>query len=93
MTTNHEEFEPKQIQTNIEKAIISFLNKNRRRAFRSVEIMDGINFQTEFSNIFRALFSGIAIFAFPSILNNLVSRGKIKSKIIHGEFCYMAKMA
>jgi len=91
MPISRNEFESGQILTQLEKSIVSFLEKNRDRAFTMGEIMDGINIQTDFSDIFKAIVSGIYIFGFPSILNNLVAKGKIRMNIIQGLYYYMAK--
>jgi hypothetical protein len=53
--------------------------------------MDGINIQTDFSDIFKAILSGIYILWLPSFLNNLVAKGKIRYNIIQGQYYYMAK--
>jgi hypothetical protein len=85
------EFESGQILSDLEKRIISFLEKGHAQAFTSDEIMDGINFQTDFSNVVVGLLSGIAILGFPTILNNLVAKGKIRINIIKGQYYYLAK--
>ncbi|GAI49070.1 unnamed protein product, partial [marine sediment metagenome] len=43
MPISKDEFESGRRIPELEKAIISFLERNRSRAFTSIEIMDGIN--------------------------------------------------
>lgn len=85
------EFESGQILSDLEKRIVSFLEKDRSQAYTSDEIMDGVHFQTDFSNIVVGFLSGIAILGFPTILNNLVAKGKIRMNLIKGRYYYMAK--
>lgn len=91
MPISRNEFEEGQILTDIEKTIISFLEKNRNTAYTSIEIMDGINFQRNYSDLWKIIISGLALWGFPQILNGLVAKGKIKYNIIKGEYYYTAK--
>ena len=91
MPISRDEFESGQVLTELERTIISFLDKNRGRAFKSSEIMDGVNMQTDFSDILRAILSGLIIFGFPSILRDLVAKGKIRMNFIDERYYYMAK--
>jgi hypothetical protein len=91
MPISRSEFESRQILSEIEKRVISFLERNRDKAFTFGEIMDGIHFQTDFSDFLKAILSGISIMGFPLILNNLVTKGKIRMDIINGNNYYAAK--
>ena len=91
MPISRDEFESGQVLTALERRIISFLDKNRDRAFASNEIMDGINLQTDFGDVLKAIVSGLIIFGFPSILRDLVVKGKIRMDFIGGRYYYMAK--
>jgi len=91
MPISKDEFESGRVLTELEKSVISFLERNRNKAFEIGEIMDSINIQTNFSDLWKAIASGIFIFGFPSILNNLVTSGKIRMNIIRGIYYYMAK--
>lgn len=91
MPIEKSEFESGKILSDLEKAVISFLDRNRNKAFTVGEIMDGINIQTDFSDFWKSIASGLIIFGFPSILNNLVTSGKIRMNIINGTYYYMAK--
>jgi len=91
MPVSRSEFESGQILTELESRIITFLGKNRTQAFTSNEIMDGINFQTDFSNIVVAILSGLSVLGFPTILKDLVTKGKIRTNIIQGQYYFMAK--
>ena len=91
MPIDRSEFESGRVLTETEKAVISFLERNRNRAFTMGEIMDGINIQTSFSDFWKTIISGIAIVGFQSILSNLFTSGKIRMNIIDGIYYYMAK--
>jgi len=91
MPISKDEFESGRVLTELEKSVISFLERNRNKAFTIGEIMDSINIQTNFSDLWKSIASGIFIFGFPSILNNLVTSGKIRMNIIHGIYYYMTK--
>jgi hypothetical protein len=91
MPIEKSEFDSGVVLSELEKAVVSFLEKNRNNAFTSIEIMDGINVKTNFSDLWKAIASGIIIFGMPTILNNLVVKGKIKTNIIKGTQYYMTK--
>ena len=91
MPISSDEFESGQVLTALEKSIIVFLDNNRGRAFTSNEIMDGIDIQTDFSDFFKAIVSGLIIFGLPSILRDLVVKGRIRKNIIDSQYYYMAK--
>ena len=91
MPISKSEFESGQVLSEVEKAILAFLAIDRNNAFTMGEIMDGINMQVNFSDFWKAVVSGIAVVGFQSILNNLVTSGKIKVNIIKGIYYYMAK--
>lgn len=91
MPISRDEFESGQVLTKLERAIVSFLERNRKSAFASYEIMDGINLRTDFSDIWKSIVSGLILFGFPSILDNLATKGKIKKNLISGQYYYMAK--
>jgi len=90
MPISKDEFESGQILSEVEKAILHFLATNLGNAYTMVEIMEGIDIQTSFSDLWKAIVSGIAIVGFQSILNNLVTNRKIKVNIIRGTYYYMA---
>ena len=95
MPISKDEFESGRVLTELEKSVISFLERNRNKAFTIGEIVGGINIQTNFSDFWKAIISvrahAIAIIGFHSILTNLVISGKIRMNIIHGIYYYMAK--
>jgi hypothetical protein len=91
MPINRDEFESGRVLSNLERAIVAFLEKSRDKAFPSDEIMDGIHLQTDFSDIFRAIISGVVVLGFPSILQRLATDRKIRMNIIGGRYYYMAK--
>jgi hypothetical protein len=91
MPIEKSEFDSGIVLTELEKSAVSFLEKNRNKAFTMLEIMDGINLQTNFGDLWKAIESGIIVFGMPTILSNLVAKGKIKTNIINGTLYYMAK--
>lgn len=91
MPIDRSEFESGKVLGELEKAVISFLNENRNKAFTMSDIMDGIHFQRSFKDLWKTILSVIGIAAFQSILNNLVTSGKIRMNIINGIYYYMAK--
>jgi hypothetical protein len=91
MPIDKDEFESKHILSDLEKSVISFLKKTPTKAYTMREIMDGINIQTNFKDIWNAILSGAFLFGFSSILNDLANCGKIKMEIINGTYYYMAK--
>jgi len=95
MPISKDEFESGRVLPELEKSVISFLERNRNKAFTIGEIMGGINIQTTFSDFWKAIISvrvhAIAIIGLHSILANLVISGKIRMNIIHGVYYYMAK--
>jgi hypothetical protein len=91
MPISKSEFESGKVLSQLEKSVIAFLERNRDKAFTVNEIMDGINIQTDFRDLWKAIVSGIFILWFPSMLNNLVTQEKIRMNIIQGIYYYMAK--
>ena len=91
MPIEKDEFESGRILSDIEKAVIAFLKKNPNKAFTISEIIDGINLKADFHDFWNAVFSVIGIWAFQSILNNLVTSRKIRVNIINGIYYYMAR--
>lgn len=85
------EFDSGVVLSDLEKSAVSFLEKSRNNAFTMLEIMDGIDLQTDYGDLWKAIESGIIIFGMPTILSNLVAKGKIKTNIIKGTLYYMAK--
>ena len=91
MPIDKSEFDAGVVLIELEKSAVSFLEKNRNNAFTMLEIMDGINLETNFGDLWKAIASGIIVFGMPTILSNLVAKGKIKTNIIKGTLYYMAK--
>jgi hypothetical protein len=91
MPISKTEFESGQVLSEIERNILTFLARNRGNAYTMGEIMDGINLQTNFNDLWKAIVSGIAVAGFQSILNNLVVCEKVRMNVIQGIYYYMAK--
>jgi hypothetical protein len=91
MPIERSEFESGKVLGEVEKAVVSFLNRSQNNAFTMGEIMDGINIQTSFKDFWKTIVSLIGLVAFQSILNNLVTSGKIRVNIVQGTYYYMAK--
>lgn len=85
------EFESGKVLSNLEKAVIAFLERNRTNAYTMGDIMDGINFQTDFRDLWKAVLSGIAMVGLQGTLNNFVTEKRIRVNIINGTYYYMAK--
>lgn len=91
MPISRKEFESGQVVTELERMVIAFLEGHHDSAYTMGDIMEGINIQTSFSDLWKAIVSGLFIFGFADFLNNLVVQGKIRSNIINGMNYYMAK--
>ncbi|HMK94747.1 MAG TPA: hypothetical protein VK536_05020 [Candidatus Limnocylindrales bacterium] len=91
MPIDKEEFESGHVLTDIEKKVISFLESNPDKAFTSNEIIDGINMQTDFTDFWKAVSSGINLLGFPYVLYRLVNEGRIRTNFINGKYYYMVK--
>jgi hypothetical protein len=91
MPIEKSEFDSGVVLSELEKSAVSFLENNRDKAFTMLEIMDGIDLQTDYGDLWKAIESGIIVFGMPAILSNLVSKGKIKTNIVKGTLYYMAK--
>lgn len=91
MPISRKEFESGQVVTELERTVVTFLEEHRGYAYTMGEIMEGTNIQTSFSDLWKAIVSGLFIFGFADFLNNLVIQGKIKSNIINGMNYYTAK--
>lgn len=91
MPISRSEFESGKVLSEVEKAIVTFLERNRSNAYSLGEIMDGMNFQTDFRDLWKAVLSGVAIVGLQVTLNNLVTEKRIRVNIIQGTYYYMAK--
>jgi len=91
MPISRSEFESGKVLSEVEKAIVAYLERNRNNAYTMGEIMDGINFQTDFRDLWKAVLSGIAVVGLQVTLNNLVTEKRIRVNIIQGTYYYMAK--
>jgi hypothetical protein len=68
MPIEKSEFDSGVVLSELEKSVVSFLENNRSNAFTMLEIMDGINLETNFGDLWKAIESGIIIFGMPTIL-------------------------
>jgi hypothetical protein len=91
MPISRSEFESGRVLGQVEKAVIGFLERNRNNAYSISEIIDGINLKADFGDVWNVILFVIGIAAFQSILNNLVTSGKIRMNIINGMPYYMTK--
>lgn len=91
MPITRREFESGRVLSDLEIAVVHFLNTHSDNAYTMDEIMDGINIQTDFSDLWKAILSGVFVFGFADFLNNLVANNEIKSNIINGMNYYTAK--
>jgi hypothetical protein len=91
MPISKDEFESGQVLSALTKSIVTFLKKNPDNAYTSSELMEGINFQADFRDFFRAMISGLAILMSPNILDDLAVKGTIRKNFIDGQYYYIAK--
>ena len=88
MPIDKEKFE--MVSIKLEDEIISFLKKRPEKAFTADEIMGSTSFHIDFD---LAGTSKIAMFMaanFVSILQDLVSKGKLSRKLVHNRMYFMA---
>ena len=90
MPITKKEFEQGKVMSDIKKTVIAFLKKNHENAYTMTDIMDGINFQTKYSDLWHTIISGVALYGFQLILNELINEGEIRVNIINGIYYYMA---
>ena len=90
MPIKGEEFKAGKLESELEKEIVSFFKENKEEAFDPNEIMEAVNFQTDYSTLKESLVSNIGIHGFIATLDGLVSKGKIEKKFINDRFYYMA---
>jgi len=85
MPIDKTEFQKGKNQTEIEDNILAFLNERKENAFTSNEVMEGVNFHSNFSTLETTRISTFAIADFNAILHDLVSKGRIRVKIVEGQ--------
>jgi len=90
MPIDKAEFQKGKSQTEIEDNILAFLNERKENAFTSNEIMEGVNFHSNFSTLETTRISTFAIVDFNTILHELVSKGRIRIKIVEGQVYFAA---
>jgi hypothetical protein len=84
MPITKQEFESGKIHSTLEEEIYMFLNERKDRAFTSQEIMEGLNYRTEFSTPEISRISTFTIADFATFLYHLVEKEKIRMKIVRG---------
>ena len=90
MPIKGKEFKAGKLESELEKKIVSFFNENKEEAFEPNEIIDAVNFQTDYSTLKESMVSNIGIHGFIATLDELVSKGKIEKKFINDRFYYRA---
>ncbi len=90
MPIEKQEFRNGKLHNKVEEEIVTFLNERAKRAYTSQEIMDGINYHTEFTTPEITKRSTFAIADFTAFLHQLAMREKVKMKIVRGRMYYMA---
>jgi hypothetical protein len=90
MPINKREFQNGKLHSEVEERVVSFLNERKNRAFTSQEVMEGINYHTEFSTPEIAKMSTFAVADFTSLLYDLAKRGPISMKIVRGRMFFIA---
>jgi len=90
MPIDKEKFEGGKLRNKVEDDIISFLKERKEGAFTSQEIMGGVHLHTDFSTSEIAKMSTFAIADFTALLYDLVTKGKVKVKVVSGRMYFMA---
>lgn len=90
MPIDKTEFQNGKLHSEIENDISSFLNERKEKAFTSKEIMGGVNFHTDFSTLETARISIFAVADFTTLLHDMVSKGKVRLKIVGGQTYFAA---
>lgn len=90
MPIEKQEFRNGKLHNKVEEEIVTFLSERAKRAYTSQEIMDGINYHTEFTTPEITKRSTFAIADFTAFLHQLAMREKVKMKIVRGRMYYMA---
>ena len=88
MPVGKTEFQDGKNLSQIEDDIIAFLKERKGNAFTSQEVMEGVNFHTNFSTFETTRISTFATADFSTLLHELVSRGRIRSKIVEGQMYF-----
>ena len=91
MPISKKDFENGKPKTELTKEIISFLKDRKDRAFTSQEIMEGINYHTEFTTPEISKISTFTIADFTSFLYHLAEKGQLMIKIAKGRIYVMMK--
>ncbi len=90
MPIDKKEFKNGSFHSKVEEEITSFLNERKERAFMSQEIMEGMDYPSDFNTLEIAKMSAFAIANFSSLLYDLVRRGKIEMKFVRGRMYFIA---
>ena len=88
MPIDKKEFQNGKKLSEIDDGILVFLKERKENAFTSHEIMEGVNFHTNFSTFETTRISTFATADFSTLLHELVSKGKIRSKIVEGQMYF-----
>ena len=88
MPIDKKEFQDGKDLSRIEDDILVFLKERKENAFTSHEIMEGVNFHTTFTTFETTRISTFATADFTTLLHELVSKGKIKSRIVEGQMYF-----
>ena len=90
MPITKKEFESGKIHSTLEEEIFTYLNERKDRAFTSQEIMEGLNYRSEFTTPEISRISTFSIADFATFLHHLVEKEKIRMKIVRGRMYIMA---
>lgn len=91
MPIEKERFQSGKLYNEVENEIASFLNERKEKAFTSKEIMEGVHFQSDFTNPEIARMSTFAIADFTTLLYDLVREGRVMMKVVEGQMYFLAE--
>lgn len=89
MPIDKTEFQNGKSHSQVEDSVLAFLNERKEQAFTSHEIMEGVYFHTDFSSLETMRISTFATADFCTLLRELASEGRIRTKIV-GDRIYFA---
>jgi len=84
------EFQTGKLSDVVENDIVSFLKERKEMAFTSQEIMAGVHFETDFSNLETSKLSTYAVADFIALLHEMVRKGTVTNKIVEGQMYFIA---
>lgn len=91
MPIGNAEFQAGRRNGDVENDITAFLNERKEMAFTSEEIMAGVRFPTNFNTPETTRISTYAVADFIALLYEMVTQGKVRTKIVEGQMYFAAE--